>query len=76
MSLITLIKAHTHAGELHAVGKEIEVFAHDAEWLVERGIAKLRGASSKSAAAAQAPARAAETQPSVQADTPANTTGV
>jgi hypothetical protein len=73
MSLITLLKAHTHAGELHAIGAEIEVLAHEAEWLVKRGVAKLRGASSRAAAAAPAPA--AEVQPSVQADIPANTTG-
>ncbi|MFK2904574.1 hypothetical protein ISP17_11410 [Dyella ginsengisoli] len=36
---ITLLKSHTHAGVVHAIGAELHVLAHDAEWLVERGIA-------------------------------------
>lgn len=40
MEKIILTQPHTHAGVLHAIGAEIEVLLHDAEWLIERGIAK------------------------------------
>lgn len=42
-SLITLLKPHTHAGVLHAIGEEIDVLGHDAAWLVEQGIGKFTG---------------------------------
>ncbi len=39
---IILNLPHTHAGIEHAIGAEIDVLLHDAEYLVERGIANFK----------------------------------
>ncbi len=36
---IPLLKPHTHSGVAYAVGAEINVLAHDAKWLIARGVA-------------------------------------
>ena len=35
---VTLKQAHTHAGEKHPAGKEIDVQEHDKTWLEENGV--------------------------------------
>lgn len=78
MSLISLLKPHTHAGVLHDIGAELEVLEHEAEWLVKRGVARLRGVAATtmfSTVEHEFALDVAEVEPSVQADNPANTTG-
>lgn len=43
MPNVILDKPHTHAGVLHAISDELKVLEHEAEWLIERGIAYLKG---------------------------------
>lgn len=37
---LELMKPHTHAGVLHAVGSRLDVDEATARWLIERGVAK------------------------------------
>lgn len=39
---IILNLPHTHAGIEHAIGAELDVLLHDAEYLVERGVANFK----------------------------------
>lgn len=57
---ITLLKSHTHNGVVHAIGAELRVLAHDAEWLVERGIAVITGHTQPAPPPAITPAPAAD----------------
>ena len=42
MTQIILNQPHTHAGVLHAIGTELDVLLHDAEYLVSHGIANFK----------------------------------
>lgn len=44
---IILNLPHTHAGIEHAIGAELDVLMHDAEYLVERGIANFKAGVQK-----------------------------
>jgi hypothetical protein len=42
MTQIILDQPHTHAGVLYAIGDEIDVLLHDAEYLVAAGVARFK----------------------------------
>jgi hypothetical protein len=50
---VTLKKDHTHAGEKHQAGAQIEVDQHDAEWLAANGVIDPLPASGKRGQAAE-----------------------
>ena len=49
MPRIQLIREHTHAGKVYAVGDRLEVDADIAEWLLANGIAVTEPKPSKTA---------------------------
>ncbi|MEO7067434.1 MAG: hypothetical protein ABI114_11035 [Rhodanobacter sp.] len=77
MTQIILNQPHTHAGIAHEIGDELDVLLHDAEYLVQRGIANFkRGVQKRSPRDNQAvvnEAPAVETNPEPATTEPRHT---